>query len=199
MRKIAEGAEADIYEDTVLGIAAVLKKRRVKRYIEPALEKDLRLQRTKAEARIMGAANMMGLNVPALLAAGADTIFMSRVAGKPLHGLPRQAMDRAMNDAGEILGRLHSVGIAHGDFTPANMLVDASGALWLIDFGLAAQHASREDLATDVLLLKRSVSAREYSAFLKSYSKWGGSSEVLRKLASMERRGRYQTRSLETR
>ena len=38
----------------------------------------------------------------------------------------------------EALGHCHGEGVAHGDISPANVLVDASGAPRIIDFGLAA-------------------------------------------------------------
>ena len=199
MRKMAEGAEADIYEDKVLGVNAILKRRRRKPYIAPELERELRMQRTRTEARIIGTLNGLGLNVPALLMVGRDTIRMVRIDGTPLNevrGLPRM---RAIADSGQLLGRLHAVGIAHGDFTTANMMISRDGALWLIDFGLASQHASPEDKAMDVLLLKRSVNAEEYAAFARAYMKWQGAQQVMRRLASIERRGRYQTRTLESR
>ncbi len=198
MRKIAEGAEADIYEDEVLGVRAILKQRREKPYLERALELELRTQRTRNEARAMGVASENGLNVPYVLAVGPDSIHMSRIPGKRVLEVPPRERLTAMAAAGRTLRRLHALGIAHGDFTPANMLVDMAGALWLIDFGLSLQHASIEDKALDVLLLKRSVGKPEYTAFSKAYLAAKGSLQVMRKLAEIERRGRYQSRSLES-
>ena len=199
MRKTAEGAEADIYKDKVLGVNAILKRRRRKPYIAPELERELRTQRTRTEARIIGTLNGLGLNVPALLMVGRDTIRMVRIDGTPLNEVRGKPRMRAMSDSGQLLGRLHAAGIAHGDFTTANMMISRDGALWLIDFGLAAQHASPEDKAMDVLLLKRSVNAEEYAAFARAYMKWQGAQQVMHRLASIERRGRYQTRTLESR
>jgi WD40 repeat protein/serine/threonine protein kinase len=39
--------------------------------------------------------------------------------------------------AAEALDHAHQLGIVHRDVTPANLLVDASGRLWVTDFGLA--------------------------------------------------------------
>lgn len=200
MRKVAEGAEADIYEGRLLDIDVIIKRRRRKPYIASGLETDLRLHRTRNEARIIGVAKVHGINVPPVLMVGLDTIYIGRIDGEPLssfllHAAPRERA-RIFADAGATLRKLHDLGVAHGDYTPANMLVDGKHQLWVIDFGLAVQSASVEDKALDVLLLKRAINAPNYNAFLKAYSENGSVRPVLLKLADIERRGRYQTRSL---
>ncbi|MCL4411504.1 Kae1-associated serine/threonine protein kinase [Candidatus Marsarchaeota archaeon] len=200
MRKLAEGAEADVYEGSFIGMDVIVKRRRRKPYIAAELEEDLRLRRTKNEARIIGVASERGISVPPVLMVGLDAIYMGRVDGEPLSSYiahaGRGARQRIFASAGAALMEMHRLGIAHGDYTPANMLVDRARRLWIIDFGLAAQSASTEDKALDVLLLKRAVSAIDYDAFVKAYSRHNGAAQVLRKLADIERRGRYQARSL---
>ena len=96
------------------------------------------------------------------------------------------------------LGALHSSGIIHGDFTTANILIKSDG-ISVIDFGLSYYSSSAEDMAFDVLLFKRSVSEEDFHAFERAYeSGFAKAREVLKKLAEIEMRGRYQNRSLET-
>jgi len=54
---------------------------------------------------------------------------------------------RAVSDAVSGLAALHDAGIRHGDFTPANVLVDRSGRGVLIDLGCARPFGVTEHLA----------------------------------------------------
>src|SRR4051812_32397131 len=54
---------------------------------------------------------------------------------------------RAVGDAVTGLAALHDAGIRHGDFTPANVLVDHNGAGVLIDLGCARPFGITEHLA----------------------------------------------------
>src|SRR5882724_3530738 len=54
---------------------------------------------------------------------------------------------RPLSDAVSGLAALHEAGIRHGDFTPANVLVDRSGAGVLIDLGCARPFGVTEQLA----------------------------------------------------
>jgi Kae1-associated kinase Bud32 len=95
-----------------------------------------------------------------------------------------------------MLARMHNAGIVHGDFTPANIML-CGGVPYVIDFGLAADVGSTEEKAIDLLLMKRSLPKKEYLIFEKSYAREGtGSRATLERLAEVEKRGRYQVRTL---
>lgn len=52
---------------------------------------------------------------------------------------------------GDLIKRLHGIGIIHGDLTTSNMIYQ-NGEIYLIDFGLGALTATVEDKAVDLYL-----------------------------------------------
>ena len=54
---------------------------------------------------------------------------------------------------GQILAKLHNVGMLHGDLTTSNMMIQSNGSLVLIDFGLARVSSNPEELAVDLYVL----------------------------------------------
>ncbi|MEM3227873.1 MAG: KEOPS complex kinase/ATPase Bud32 [Candidatus Micrarchaeaceae archaeon] len=208
MHRIAEGAEAEIYAAKLLGRKVIVKYRPIKRYREKELDEELRKQRTKVEARIQAKLYNSEVDVPAVIMVGKYWIAMERIDGETLNRVKTRGskkwengpMRRAMERAGEQLGRVHSLGVVHGDFTPANLMLDKNGRLWIIDFGLSIFSNSDEERALDLLLMKRSVSEGAYSAFMEKYEKalGDGSKLVLERLKSIEKRGRYQSRTLDS-
>ncbi len=203
MRKISEGAEACIYKTMMLGRNAIIKYRVEKSYRVAELDSDLRERRTRNEAKIQAELYEIGVRVPSVMLAGKHFIVMNEVAGETLNKIKMinsgrgSTAIRIMSEAGSLLARIHDHGISHGDFTTANLMLDRNGRLWVIDFGLSAFTNSAEDKALDIILMKRSVGEKLYSHFIKGYV--GGTAEagsVLKKLEEIERRGRYQTRTL---
>lgn len=196
MKKIAEGAESDIYLTDFLGVEAVVKYRREKPYLIPELDKQLRESRTRMEARAMHKA-AMSVNVPKLLLLGKYFIVMEKVDGivaSELGGINTKVASLA----GASLAGLHNDGIIHGDFTTANIIVGKAG-ICVIDFGLSYFSESDEDRAFDMLLIKRSIGSKAYASFAKAYSaNCAFSQNVFSRLRDIEMRGRYQNRSLET-
>ena len=102
-----------------------------------------------------------------------------------------------LKDAGILLGMLHNNNIAHGDFTPANIMV-FNKELFIIDFGLSEIVDSVEQKALDILLMKRSISQKGFGIFISSYKKSSKAHKlIIKKLNELEMRGRYQQRSLQ--
>lgn len=196
LKKISEGAEADIYELDFLGVPSIMKFRRRKPYLVPEIEESLRFARTKTEARILAKASSI-TNAPRPLFVSKSGIIMEKLHGICASEMHSFGLENARR-AASILASLHSAGIVHGDFTKANLLA-SKNKLYVMDFGLSCYSSSAEDMAFDMLLIKRSISKDEYASFRAEYVKsFGKAKGVLKKLDGIERRGRYQNRSLDS-
>jgi Kae1-associated kinase Bud32 len=197
MKVMAEGAEAVVYE-TELNRMKVLVKRRVKKdYRVNEMDTRIRTQRSRNEARIIAMVSKAGINAPKLLLFDGYDIYMTALQGKKLTDvIARGASGALFEEVGRMLARLHRLGVAHGDYTPANIIVGNNGA-GVIDFGLSEITGSVEEKALDVLLMKRSIPNGFYRSFKRGYEAGNSNApEVLGRLAMIERRGRYQTRTL---
>jgi TP53 regulating kinase-like protein len=119
-----------------------------------------------------------------------------------------------MRRIGGAVGRLHAVGVVHGDLTTSNMMLapekggaaageegGLEGEIVLIDFGLAAQTVQEEDRAVDLYVLERafgSTHPREEGMFgevLEGYREAfpKGSKGTLRRLEDVRMRGRKKS------
>ena len=124
-----------------------------------------------------------------------------------------------MERVGSAVGRMHAVGVVHGDLTTSNLMLRPSnqssgngngningeeklldGEIILIDFGLASQSTQDEDRAVDLYVLERafgSTHPRAESLFqvvLSAYGKsFKGANVVLKKLEEVRMRGRKRS------
>jgi len=119
-----------------------------------------------------------------------------------------------MDRVGRAVGKMHGIGIIHGDLTTSNlMLRDPSpatqtdherraldGEIVLIDFGLASQGSADEDRAVDLYVLERafgSTHPRAESLFkevLRAYGEsFKGAPVVLKRLEDVRMRGRKKS------
>jgi Kae1-associated kinase Bud32 len=202
MKKISEGAESYIYSAQFLGIDCIVKRRIKKNYRIEEIDQAIRGQRTKNEARIMALVSALEINSPSLLLVDRHDIFMSRIYGLNLNGLLNSCLydvDKTFSVLGRYLAILHNNNISHGDYTPANVIVDKRGLVYLIDFGLSEVTNSIEDKALDILLMKRSIDEGVFSKFIDAYKEHGKESKsILNRLEDIEKRGRYNTRTILT-
>lgn len=194
MKMFSEGAEAKVFETRVFGKKVLVKRREAKVYRIRELDQTLRKTRTRKEAKAMLKAADAGVRVPALLGLGEFSIYMEKFSGKLLKDTSA-AID-AYSKMGAMLAEMHNANVVHGDFTPANIMTNRK-EICIIDFGLADITDGIEDRALDLLLMKRSVDRKRYAVLENAYSKESKKAkEVLSRLADIERRGRYQTRTL---
>ncbi|MEM3791436.1 MAG: KEOPS complex kinase/ATPase Bud32 [Candidatus Micrarchaeaceae archaeon] len=190
---ISEGAEAKIYKGKIDGIEVIKKTRHRKIYRRKEIDEEIRRRRTKREAVCLYRAIESGIKVPRLIALGKFTIIMTFEKGKLLKDLDEKEKEKWLDKCGSMLAKLHESGIAHGDYTPANIIIGESPCI--IDFGLAEITKDIEQMAIDLLLMKRSLKSRHFNIFIKAY-KWKRSEEAIKRMKKIEAMGRYQARTL---
>lgn len=121
-----------------------------------------------------------------------------------------------MKTVGSAVGRLHGVGVVHGDLTTSNLMLRPrsqeglngnavennvlDGEVILIDFGLASQSTQDEDRAVDLYVLERAFGSTHpraeslFSEVLSAYGKsYKGANLVLKKLEEVRMRGRKRS------
>jgi len=176
---------------------AAIKQRVSKRYRVPALDKKLIAERTRAEARLIHMARKGGVPTPVIRDVTHDSIVMELVTGTLLTGALTEAH---CTEAGRIVGRLHAVGIMHGDLTTSNMILrESDGRCVLIDFGLSQVTSEIEQRGVDLHVMfqtLKSTNPKEAgvfsAAFARGYAEtFSGAGEVLAREQEIELRGRY--------
>lgn len=198
MKILAEGAEAIVYKTELDGFKVLVKRRIRKEYRIPEMDTQIRAIRSRKEAKIMATVSKAGINSPRLVLYDGYDLYMTQIVGEKLsHLMERGRIEKGtFREVGEMLGALHGAGIAHGDYTPANILVSGDGPC-VIDFGLSEFTGSAEEKALDILLMKRAIPKANYLEFVEGYKTSSNSAkETLKRLDAIERRGRYQTRTL---
>src|SRR5690606_37885079 len=113
--------------------------------------RDLVRERLLAEGRAMARLSHPNLVAVHEVGTSGDEVFlvMEHVAGATLADWCRsqerswQEIVAAFAQAGRALAAAHDAGLVHGDFKPDNALVEPSGRVRVIDFGLARAAGSR--------------------------------------------------------
>ncbi len=196
------GAEATVKQVVFDGMRAVLKERIRKGYRIPELDKKLRSQRTRTEAKITGEARRAGVNTAMVFRTEEENckIFFENITGKTLKDHINNADNAKITEIsekwGEAVGRLHAAGIIHDDLTTSNSIVH-DNKIYMIDFGLSFFSSREEDKAEDINLLRQSLGATHDSvfdavwpAFVKGYLSYG-SVKTLGRAGEIAKRGRY--------
>ncbi|MEJ2780558.1 Kae1-associated kinase Bud32 [Stygiolobus sp. CP850M] len=206
LKEIKRGAEAVIYEGYFAGIHSIFKKRIRKSYRNPELDYEINSNRTKLEARLIYTSLINGVNVPALLLVDPIEflIVMEYIEGVTVkdyllsYSGSEENLKLVGKQMGEILGRLHKLGIAHGDPTTNNMILTNENEMFIIDFGLAKKTEGEEDLAVDVHVFLRSLESTHnkyqkvlFEGFLEGYKKFVDANKILEKVKEIRMRGRY--------
>jgi bifunctional N6-L-threonylcarbamoyladenine synthase / protein kinase Bud32 len=188
--KIASGAEAVI----TLSGNTIIKTRISKRYRLGEIDKTLRKERTRIEAKLLSEARRLGVPTPIIRDVSDFEIKMEYIEGIALKKVITPSLSKQM---GELIGRLHTYGIIHGDLTTSNILFK-DGKLYLIDFGLSYLDKTVEARGVDVHVLFQTFESTHENHeelienFKKGYAlRFAGAGEVLGRAREIEGRGRY--------
>jgi len=209
MKEIARGAEAVIYEDK----NTIIKDRLRKSYRIKELDDELRRQRTRREASLLG---KIPVPHPKLIHSdGKEKIVMEKIEGEKLREVLDQKPELA-KIVGEMVAELHNHNIIHGDLTTSNMiltnakfvssenqkdflLLNPKGEIVFIDFGLSFHSDKVEDKAVDIHLFKQALNSKHFKVYDKAlrefhlgYKKAQHHDAIMQRLKQVELRGRYK-------
>lgn len=206
-RLIKKGAEASLYLSEWHGRKAVTKTRIPKRYRPEALDKQIRTYRTVHEPQLMHQAKAAGVPTPLIYMVNVTeaTIVMEYIEGvqvkQYLNEASKSERKKICQKIGELIGRLHRAGLIHGDLTTSNMILNPSGDIFFVDFGLGEKNVELEAKGVDLHLLKRALQSTHYGFWtacfddvLAGYGSVLGdelTEKVYEKIIEIERRGRY--------
>lgn len=116
-----------------------------------------------------------------------------------------------MRRVGRAVGRMHGIGVVHGDLTTSNLMLrpakepieigkELEGEIVIIDFGLASQSTADEDRAVDLYVLERAFGSTHpraeglFKEVLNAYgTSYKGAQVVLKKLEDVRMRGRKRS------
>jgi len=201
------GAEAIISRTHLIGFDVLSKHRIPKPYRISNLDEKIRESRMIHEVKVMLALKKACVPCPAVLLIDRKetTIYMQYIVGVELKRWLEARNEREVMEVsdslGRLVGRMHMAGIAHGDLTTSNIIVDDSGKLYLVDFGLSIFTDELEDFAVDIHLLDRSLESGHYGvrelfmhSFFQGYSEVVGGDftrDLISKIREIRRRGRY--------
>lgn len=200
MEMIGKGAEANIYLD---GDAAI-KERIKKIYRVDELDESLRKSRTKREAKLISMARRAGVPTPFIrdiddkkMSITLDFIDGHKIR-KILNDVSKEERIKICTQAGINTGLLHKNHIIHGDLTTSNMILK-DDKIYFIDFGLGEINKAVEAKGVDLLVFKKSLRSTHFKyekecldAFFDGYRReFRDCGEILKRLESIEKRGRY--------
>jgi Kae1-associated kinase Bud32 len=209
MQILRQGAEAIIYIDEFEGQQALVKERIKKTYRIDQIDSKLRKSRTREEVKLLTDARKAGVFTPQILHVDYDNhkIIMEYIDGERLKEFLTKAnktsIEKACFDVGEMIGKLHTSGIVHGDLTTSNMILK-NGQVYLIDFGLGKFSKRIEDQGIDINLLFEALKSAHFKVLnvcweniLKGYrQEYKNAEQVLKKVKEIEARARYMERKV---
>ena len=195
---IAQGAEAKLFlEDD-----KILKERFAKTYRIKEIDDKLRGFRTRRESKVLQKLEAINFPSPKLIKSDdKENIIIEKIQGKLVKDvLKNENYERLCTEIGKKISVLHNNGIIHGDLTTSNMIYKTE--IFFIDFGLSFFSEKAEDKAVDLHLLKEALESKHYKIWeeafkyvLEAYKKEAKkSSETLKRLEAVEKRGRYRAK-----
>lgn len=189
------GAEAVVYlEEGPEGKEILVKERVPKAYRHKEIDERIRTERNRTEARLMSEARRNGVSTPIIYDVEDFKLKMQYIDGVPIKYLVTPELSEKV---GELVGKLHSAGIIHGDLTTSNLLL-AGERLYLLDFGLAYFDKGLEARGVDVHVLFQTFESthRNHEALIEAFKKgyqstFIDSEDVLKRVEEIKKRARY--------
>ena len=167
-----KGAEAELSSISVGGLTCLSKKRIAKNYRNKVLDIKIRKERTRAEGKLLRQASDV-VNTPKIIKIDESNfeIIMEFINGAPLKEVIEKT-PHLCKVAGNLIRKIHDIGIIHGDLTTSNIIflknpeskellerVKLKGELFFIDFGLGFFSKKIEDVASDLIVFKKTFNA----------------------------------------
>jgi TP53 regulating kinase-like protein len=206
MTLVAKGAEADLWLDPDWNqVRALIKRRGEKKYRHPDLDREIRRLRTLHEASMIHRAKEAGVPTPVIYQVDPEeaTIVMEYVWGEKVKDIVEDLSGEARHELfkliGLLAGRLHGVGIVHGDLTTSNIINSPEGPVF-VDFGLGEASRETEKRGVDLNLMHRMLTSTHFrhteelfDAFREGYLEGLGeeAEQALGRMEEISRRGRY--------
>jgi len=204
---IKKGAEANLYLEDWHNRKVILKRRISKEYRVQEIDKKIRSQRTVHEPQMIHKAKEAGVPTPTVYMIDIldTTIVMEFIEGRQvkqiLGSLSSKERRNLCRHIGNLIGRLHTHGIIHGDLTTSNMILTHNSKVVFVDFGLSEHSSELETRGVDLHLMKRTFQSSHFKyaeecfdAVMEGYSDFMGedvAEDVSKKILEIERRGRY--------
>jgi Kae1-associated kinase Bud32 len=207
---ISKRAEADLYLVYFEGRESILKIRKVKKYRIKEIDLSIRRNRTYLEANILNFLSENNFPSPKLYYANLSETYliMEYIKGGKLKNL----LDRHVIDdiegiglrIGELVGRLHNLGIIHNDLTTSNFILreNSIDQIYLIDYGLSMKSDSFKDKAVDIDVFHRVLISTHpnesniiFRNFLEGYKTVSSDySDTIKFYNKLSKMGRYHER-----
>lgn len=195
---IGQGAEAKLFKNK----DKIIKDRIKKGYRIKEIDQKLRKTRTKQEANLISSSRRAGIPTPFLFETKENKIIMEFVKGERIKEVffevKTDKIKKLSENIGQLVGKLHSNGIIHGDLTTSNMILK-NNEIYFIDFGLGYFSRKIEDQGTDLRLLYNVLKSTHFKILniswnniVKGYKKeYKDAEKVLKKVKEIESRARY--------
>ena len=195
---IAQGAEAKLF----LEQDKIIKNRFPKTYRLKEIDEKLRGFRTRREAKVLQKLEAINFPAPKLIKNDEkENLIIEKIDGKLVKDILEKADNKKLcNELGKKVAILHNNSIIHGDLTTSNMIFNKE--IYFIDFGLSFFSEKNEDKAVDLHLLKEALESKHYGVWNECFKCALGfykknakkSTEILKRLEIVERRGRYRAK-----
>jgi len=206
MKLIKQGAEAKLFLSKKDNQKILIKDRIKKSYRIPQIDVNIRKSRTSQEFNLLSEARRNGVPTPKILDVDKKNykIIMEFIDGERIKELLNKSnkdIEKLCFEIGTLIGKLHTVGIIHGDLTTSNMILK-DNKIYFIDFGLGFFSKKIEDQGTDLRLLHEAFKSTHYEILdicwrntIKGYkSDYSRAEQVLNRVSEIEKRARYMER-----